>query len=401
LIKVLNNEDVDYSILSSDEQVKLIEVCEIHDLELLFYQSYSKWFRSISSDEYSEVYEQWKTECLKKTLESKLRYKNTKEVINHLMERDIKVLLFKGLDYASYYNDFCHRIMCDVDLCVSKSDYKKAYKLLKALNFNAKPDDNIDVIFADRTRKDITFKKKNFYPIELHFDLVNKDAYKEFSSFKVDIETDCVFVENDNLSYFKLNISDNIIYCLIHIYCHFKASGIGYKQLIDLYHLSTADEIDWQYITEKLKEYGILHFSKLIYIIIRDLFGINVIVEKFNLDDTIDDIVVELFMEDMYKGGSFGYSDRNNYISKQVADYNVNNKSSILNLIKFAFPQKEHLMKNPRYDYCSNVLLLPIAWLHRLSRNIRLGRLSLFNKNLSWDSVNRRKYIMKWINEND
>ena len=142
------------------------------------------------------------------------------------------------------------------------------------------------------------------------------------------------------LSDLGCDIEFNVIFILHHIYRHFFNEGIGIRQLIDYFYVIKAcdslEESVKNRITHSLSQFGLDKFSRSIFWILRELFGMNT--DNYFMVDC-DEIGGTQVLNEILITGNMGYGDPNRKTKrfdrithryKRLANFIVNYPSEIL-----------------------------------------------------------------------
>ncbi len=151
------------------------------------------------------------------------------DAVKALRSGGIEPILLKGHGVASYYHQPLLRECGDIDLYVRPDQYKRAFDILS---------DNIACIEEkkfEESEKHSTIVTKGI-PIELHqfADVLvprYNDAFQSFSD--AGIASDCGSVDVDDIIVHTPGPTFNVMYILEHIWSHFVAAGVGFRQICD------------------------------------------------------------------------------------------------------------------------------------------------------------------------
>ena len=206
-------------------------------------------------------------------------------------------------------------------------------------------------------------KKGSPLYIELHRHLFDssEDAHDELNHFFADIQP----FEADGL--LAMPPHQHLLYLILHAYKHFVRSGIGLRQFCDigLWARAYHSQIDWQRLHDQCASVHAATFAEAAFRIAREYLGI-----AFDLPAPWDNpIDVEPLLHDTLCGGVYGSND---YIRLHSSTVTLNavkssrdgQKSSVLASV---FPRRNYMAH--QYAYVKKCpLLLPVAWVQRLTR---------------------------------
>ena len=213
------------------------------------------------------------------------------EICNKLSENGVRNIVLKGTQLSRFYPESIVRISNDIDIYIDKKDLKIADKALCDIGFTF--DNTFD-------NEEFSYKKEPRYYIELHTTMegFNKKQKKLLKSL------------SDNASNtigkrYVLTDNDSYIYSLFHLYKHFILSGVGVRMFLDIYLIKKNTELDYEYISDKLKALGIFEFSEVVTQINNCLFENDEPCE--NLKEVIEFI---------FNSGTFGKATSNIHLKK-------------------------------------------------------------------------------------
>ena len=235
------------------------------------------------------------------------------EIKKAFNEHKIAHLPLKGSVIRKYYDDPVMRDMSDIDILVHKNDMKQAKNIMiKELGYK---------LFAsnDNSPHD-AFTKEPYMDVEIHRKLMVDEA-------KVAPYLACTWDRcyQDNDYTYKLNDSDFYIYNIMHNVKHFCKAGTGVRILLDLYYMFKHMKLDFDYINQELKKFGLDTYSDCLVNLTNKLFNKEILLEDeiFLLDyliysgthgsvffGIVGDVVANNDKENMDKGRSKYFFNR-------------------------------------------------------------------------------------------
>lgn len=314
--------------------------------------------------------------------------RQVKQVLYQFHQHKIPVILLKGLVLRDYYPSPELRYMGDGDILVLKKDFERAKELLLSLGY--KP--------SLQTLKHVSFRYK-FYPeIEVHW-ILSDDDLEGGNPFTDEAWKHAVPTFFQDIPVFKLSIQDQILHLLLHASGHMKSGGFGIRQLCDIYlYLQVhMEDINWESLLSLASSHHINQFTCALLAICQKLFHLNL-----PLQLNIDENYLDLFIDDIFEAGVYGCKTKTRTNSTKILKYKdddiiktVNKSNKLRFCIRFLFPPKKKLVKN--YPYLLNhSYLLPIAWLHRIFRNI--FKLTSFKLNKDLKEMNEKRLkLLLWL----
>lgn len=362
LYLALNNSVTEKIILDSSELQYLLEEAKAQEVHTLLYPL----FQNIENDAPSFIH--YQSQVLS-SLSIQINHETKmKEIFEAFLENKIEFLPLKGLVLRNYYPYPELRSMGDGDIYINRKDLDRASQILiqhdyKQLSIN---------------EKHINFGHPSNLWVELHFHLVSKYTFPKYSeAFEEKILKDNVqAMVCDTLVCVPQN-EDQLIFMLLHMAGHMRSTGIGLRQLADIYVLvkRNKEEINWDNIYLKTKEFGLETFTNAIFKLLNTCFKLEA-PEPF-IQEKSSDKVSDKLLQDIFSGGSFGNKDRSRIIFFLKNHYKKNNSRE--NFISFLFPSASKLCE--KYTYLKrNSLLLPLAWIQRIVNGILRKDFSLKEK---------------------
>lgn len=270
-------------------------------------------------------------------------------------------LLVKGQLCSRLYPLRDHRISGDDDLLISEAEFLPCHAALLAAGLQADhPDD--ELAGAD----EVTYTKPGSpLRIELHRRLF--DPRDDLEHFFVDIPP----VEIDG--FFTLPPHEHLLYLILHAYKHFTGSGIGLRQFCDIALWAQAyhGEIDWPLLYRQCAAVRAAVFASAVFAIGRGWLGI-----EFSLPAPWGSAPdPEPLLCDALCGGIYGSNDLTRLHSSTLtrdalrADRSGRSATPLAAL----FPGLAYMRR--QYPYVKrSPLLLPVAWVHRLTRYLHEQR---------------------------
>lgn len=277
------------------------------------------------------------------------------------MEKQIKKLeealegyehfFLKGACLKELYPVSRIRSMGDVDFVIHEADQKQIKKRLLENGF----------IYKKSWMEESVYYKDNIC-YELHNKLVlsreNNERYETFSA------NSWKYVKEN-----KLDLSYHFIYVLFHLRKHLLGHGVGLRQFMDVAVLCKCKEdLDWEWITEKLEYLGALGFANKIFAFNEKAFGIRPPVDI----EPIDDEFYQETLNRIFEGGVFGFGLDEDYLKnilKIMDNQSVGiKKAKKKYIINRLFPSYEQIKEYSYLRYLKkSKILLPFAWIHRLA----------------------------------
>ncbi len=305
------------------------------------------------------------------------QYYNTTQfhlVYQNILRKGITAIVVKGIVLRDLYPNPYYRISGDEDILIKSSDFQVVNEVLELFGFKT---DSVRGFSGD-LRQEITYQNKMGFRIEIHTYLFDQDTelYGAFNQFFLNVFENHRIQEIDSMTIHTLTHTQHLLFLTLHSVKHFIANGIGIRQLCDftMYCNKYADEIDWIWIGRIVEDLGYTVYLLNIVDICKKYLGMKS--ESVQIQYKIDAVHSNALVIDIIESGIFGKStlerEKSGSITLQAIANNrkqagfINNKLYILQVV---FPNHEYMSMN--YSYCKrHLLLLPVAWIHRIGFNI-------------------------------
>ena len=335
-----------YSILSKDERLKKMNV---------------------------DVAENFKKDVIYQSLMQITHLKNVSNILKVFKEKNIEVIVLKGLVIRELYQNPNLRIMSDADILVKKNSLGKVSKVLEQLGY-------ISTKHIGDHGAHLVFVKQGCLPIEVHWTLINKDFFNGDTSFEKDIWKRAIPVEIVGVRTLGLGLEDLLLHLIMHMAVHMAHGGFGIRQIVDVVLLvnKKGDFINWTEIELYAKESKIDKFLLVIFNICNNLFDMT-IPKEIKQIGSVSNKTVNNLIDDVLDNGVYGVTEECQVFANEISFTKENEKNIRFIVIKkylsLFFPPLKNMSE--KYDYAKkNRLLIPIAHIHHLFEG-------MFNKNYS------------------
>lgn len=299
-------------------------------------------------------------------------------VLNKINERNIPVIVLKGLVVREFYPQPDQRSMNDADILVHEGDVEKVKQLLIDMGY---------VYLEDHKASHHIALVHHKYPfIELHWNLFKRDGFSsELEHYERLIWRRAIKVNVGEAEVLSLSYEDLALHLCMHMAAHLAATGFGVRQLCDLVLLveHKGDEIDWNSFIMKARMYGFEKFSKIIFLLCNKLFNMEA-PKEINIKVVNNKKYVSALLDEIFEAGVHGKKEMANQFATQVA-FNFEEKDSNATLgainryFRFIFPKIDDM--SDKYSYAKKVkILAPIAWIHHLFAGVFASEYSFKDK---------------------
>lgn len=370
--------------IEADEWRKLYDEAVAHQIQSIIFSEAYKYGASVSP----ELFRVWKNTTIVQVLQYSEYFAVIGDILSAFENAGIPVMVLKGLHYRYLYNDPDMRTMGDIDILVSRQSLNTAVGIIQSFGYAKVKDDD---------PKHIQLVHKNYIPIELHFSLFTEAKRKIAVSFNKEIWESSYHFEKDGLRFLIPSQENQLLYCCIHMTNHFGKGGFGLRQLADFYLLARnySDTIDWGLLLRKADLYGIKKFTEIMLVVCNMIFQLSVpemIIAKYYNDNDYVEQMIDMILD----AGVFGRKDKRVSLNRTMASYIIKGNQGSFSKLRYLFPSLENLSSEYSYAHKYKVLL-PVAWVQRIIRNIRNNDLSLAEKIPDTKTVDKYVKIFRWI----
>lgn len=312
------------------------------------------------------------------------RTANFKKIYNILLQAGLKPLVIKGIICRNLYGELCdHRPSGDEDILVKKDEYFRIAEILQANGYIPEEVVNEKMLSG---KQEITFKNPNGLNIEVHLNIIgteNKSRRAMNEYFKNPFEK-AVAVEIDGQTYFTLNCTDHYIYLFYHVFKHFAMTGIGVRQILDMFKFGSRykDDIDWDRVNEAIEAVG----AGKLY---GDVLETGRLYWGFEFENKFGVSFPEKLIEDMFSAGAYG-NDTMEQVGSKVKVLAAMDSGGKHSTIRSVFPTLEAMREYYTVLY-SHPYLLPVMWVFRIVRYVFRSKTGKTYNVLKSDSIADKK----------
>lgn len=174
-------------------------------------------------------------------------------VTKAFQESGIRCAMVKGVAIANLYPIPALRTMGDIDLLIREEDKPRIHQIMLDLGYEC---------IGDKIGRDWQYKNKTI-EFELHPLMIYPDEQvekKEYIRFFKDVWS--YVDENGNLEK-----EFHLLYLFVHLRKHLLNHGAGVRQFMDIavFTRTYQNEMDWDWIGEKLEELDLTRFVQMCY----------------------------------------------------------------------------------------------------------------------------------------
>ena len=373
----LKNEKYDGEKIDFEDLVYIYKMSEIHHVVPMIYNAaYNEDFFKECDANFQAMF---KSSAFRYIFSQIQRTNHFLEVYKKLSEKNIKILVFKGIIFRNMYNNPDDRISSDEDILIKKEDYEKVKEFFLSEGFE----------FIDKGEECAYFSKSTGLCIEVSTSLFSHEskAYGHLNKLFEDVFEKSIKINIDKIDILTLSHEQHLIYIVFHNMKHFLTGGFGIRQVADFskYIETYGEYINWEKFWSDLKDLNYDTFALNLIEISLKYLGFND--DKITYPDNITSfdelknsqkyyINSESLINDILDAGVFGAStmDRK-HTALMTLDAVEDKKNS--NRLKAVFPNVNYLKDN--YTYLQKYpILLPVAWGQRILSYLKKNKTSSY-----------------------
>ena len=373
----LKNEKYDGEKIDFEDLVYIYKMSEIHHVVPMIYNAaYNEDFFKECDANFQAMF---KSSAFRYIFSQIQRTNHFLEVYKKLIEKNIKILVFKGIIFRNMYNNPDDRISSDEDILIKKEDYEKVKEFFLSEGFE----------FIDKGEECAYFSKSTGLCIEVSTSLFSHEskAYGHLNKLFEDVFEKSIKINIDKIDILTLSHEQHLIYIVFHNMKHFLTGGFGIRQVVDFskYIETYGEYINWEKFWSDLKDLNYDTFALNLIEISLKYLGFNN--DKITYPDNITSfdelknsqkyyINSESLINDILDAGVFGAStmDRK-HTALMTLDAVEDKKKS--NRLKAVFPNVNYLKDN--YTYLQKYpILLPVAWGQRILSYLKKNKTSSY-----------------------
>lgn len=283
--------------------------------------------------------------------ESTVRCSKFLKLSEILSENKIEHMPVKGYYIRELYPVKELRSFGDIDILIHEKDRKRCDSLMKSLGYTVKNDWEPTYSYI---------KDDEYYEIHTNlFDVRLKnraDMTEYFSSA-------WLHAKKDSGLRFMPDTEFHLIYIICHLAKHISTGGAGIRMYLDvaLYILRYDSVISWERTEEEFKKLGLERFFHTVLSAVNEWFYVKASCDFENCGEELSKLLEFTLDSDI-----FGHSRDNSAIKLREEE-----RSKKRTALKILFPPAKQLEN--RYTFLKRSrLLLPLAWIVRVFKNIGL-----------------------------
>ena len=274
---------------------RVVQYSKSHQLEGLFYHQLRDYFSG--KQKYEDIAKQMETAkivCIYLYVSNIQAYD---EIKSAFQSEGVRFFSVKGLEVAAFYPIPAYRTMGDLDIIVFPEDRAKAAAILEKLGYLLLANDYV------------LHYKKGHLNLELHDHLLYKRSLENANRKKF-FDTCWKYANTNSNTKNPLDNSFHYLFLVEHTKKHFRATGIGFRQFMDLaVFAQKCPDLDWEWIKKQLQKIDLWRFAVTAHTFIQLWWGID---SPFDLEK-IDELFFEEGTKYIFNSGVFGF-DNNDYM---------------------------------------------------------------------------------------
>jgi hypothetical protein len=212
----------------------------------------------------------------------------------------ILLIAMKGLAIRSLYPYPETRTMSDFDLAIKEADFEKGIQILLKIGFKIEGNDHsihIQMVYG------------NTLLLELHRQPFDEEQMNLPQNYANELWKNSVPISICGKALLTFSDNGNILYLCLHLAKHYENGGFGLRQLCDivLFIEVKHDKIDWERFYSQTIQLGVSRFVIMVFVSCAYLFDMR-IPECLSKNIISSNKYLEMFIQDIFDGGTFGVS---------------------------------------------------------------------------------------------
>lgn len=298
-------------------------------------------------------------------------------------EKGIRYAAVKGVAIDKLYPVPALRTMGDIDLLIREEDKPRIHQIMLDLGYEC---------VGDKTGRDWQYKNKTI-EFELHPLMIYPDEQVEKKEYIRFFNDFWQYVDENG----NLKKEFHLLYLFVHLRKHLLNHGAGVRQFMDIAVFTRAyrEEMDWNWIGEKLSELDLTRFAQMCYTFLYRWFAFQSPMEMLEISEELYESSTQRILEN----GVFGFQSSDD--STALASYAAVQGGvfgKIRHLLQAIFPSYALMQTMPEYRFVvGRPLLLPAAWVYRFVLVAKRGRVKNGLKGLQAKTAqDRMDMIQSW-----
>ena len=332
---------------------KLYEMSCQHEVQALIYNQIYHF------PEFPEgLKNQWKKEAIRMNAIQTIKTSRFLAIYKKFLEKNLIVLVVKGIVCRSLYPQPDNRPSNDEDLYVRQIDFEEVKRIFLDNKFILVEEGNDVSTFLDQM---------NGLSIELHTSLFSDEskAYGQYQQYFTDAFDSPAMHSIQGVNVYSLSHQLHFLFLYMHFVKHFLHGGVGIRQVMDMvmYIEKFGLEIDWKVFYAICQNLSVDVLFNNVLALASNQLGLDE--NKIILPDHFDLSALDYqpLLEDILDAGVFGKSSIERLHSSTITLNAL--ESGKRSLLKSLFPSRRYFKRS--YPYLQKYpFLLPVAWFQRI-----------------------------------
>ncbi len=357
----------DVTLIRAMDMKYLYNLSKYHSLTALVASALEPVHEELfTTEELKVLWKEWKQMQAKAIRKNLLLDRERSKLFAFMEEKGIWYMPLKGVLLKDMYPKMGIRQMADNDILFDENFQMKVCQWFK--------DQGYYVVKVGKSNHDI-YEKKPVYNFEMHTALYGLGEFSEWAEYYKDVKKRLVKDENRNYGY-HFTKEDFYVYFVSHAYKHFDISGVGLRQLMDVYVIleNWKKELDFSYVRQEMKKLGIDKFAERCRILVEKLFAEKVVYLEGFIDVLSDE---ERFLLDFFiNSGTYGTFEQTVHTRIKKLEKKTGKSGKWNYYLRRIFPNRDFMRQ---YDpvFGKSIILLPVGWIYRIGKAVclRPGRI--------------------------
>lgn len=334
----------------------LYRFCKFHSITSIVTMALEEVWRTEPAGE--TVMKQWRQDRDKAIRKNILLNAERERILGWMESTGCWYMPLKGSLLQFDYPKFGMRQMGDNDILCDSGKSEEIYRFMLENGYSCE--------LHNQGNHD-EFIRQPVYNFEIHRTLFKPETAPEFAAYYADIHERSLKDEHNRFGY-HLSSENFYIYLTAHAYRHFVVSGIGIRNLMDVYVFLSKHEarLDWEYIQRELTKLGAWDFECWCRRMSKVLFE----EPELNPEILLEDLAV---LDAFFASGTFGTEEQ---LLKKAMEANAGEKGGKAGyFLQRLFPSPK--MLGIMYPIVKGrPWLVPFVWVYRLVKSLfkRPGR---------------------------
>ena len=392
LLKVLNYFIHEKSINEIPQDIslnKLYYIGQKHNVTAIIFVVLENAFKEMHLEN-DDIVQKFRMAMFSTIFTAEIRKQYFQEIVKEFEHNKIAYVLLKGYQLKELYPYPDLRTMGDIDILVNIEDRDMVDAIFKKAGYQKE--------FGEGNVW--TYKCDNIF-FEIHTELVFETIHTgiNYEKYFKNVVSQLIKIDDSCRRYIKSE--EYFLYLVFHIGKHMSSSGAGIRMLMDLalYIQKNEDKLNWNYIQIQLEKIKLMTFTSYLFAFMHEFFQTPICLDIKKCDIKT---VIEM-REYILNGGIFGFErpESIRYLRQGITLKNMNNRFLIRckACLKLVFPGRKYMsFFLPQVE--KNIILLPIAWIIRLTHNFHnRKKLKKSFKEMSIDNMETAKRQYDLLNK--